>query len=165
MTNPQAILLATAWLFYFAIHSLLASLWIKRRIATHHLEWMPAYRLGFNLVAIGLLALPVGLMWAFRGDLIWSWEGSAGWVMNGLGLLALLGFVWSLRFYDGLEFLGLRQWRCRVTRVEDQEVLRISPLHRFVRHPWYSLGLVVLWTRPCCSPPTWSQPVSRSAHD
>jgi len=25
--------------------------------------------------------------------------------------------------------------------------LRLSPLHRYVRHPWYSRGLVSLWTR------------------
>jgi protein-S-isoprenylcysteine O-methyltransferase Ste14 len=29
----------------------------------------------------------------------------------------------------------------------DQERLRISPLHRFVRHPWYSLGLIIIWSR------------------
>ena len=23
----------------------------------------------------------------------------------------------------------------------------ISPWHRFVRHPWYTLGLVLIWTR------------------
>jgi protein-S-isoprenylcysteine O-methyltransferase Ste14 len=31
--------------------------------------------------------------------------------------------------------------------VEDQERFYISPLHRWVRHPWYFLGLVILWTR------------------
>ena len=31
--------------------------------------------------------------------------------------------------------------------VEDQEHFVISPLHRFVRHPWYFLGMVIIWTR------------------
>ncbi|MBS1173845.1 MAG: hypothetical protein H6R12_2675 [Proteobacteria bacterium] len=55
--------------------------------------------------------------------------------------------TWTLRDYDGSEFLGLRQWRAREQRVEDQESFHLSTLHRFVRHPWYSLGLVLLWTR------------------
>jgi hypothetical protein len=36
--------------------------------------------------------------------------------------------------------------------VEDQERFYISPLHRFVRHPWYSLGLVLVWTRDMNGP-------------
>jgi len=76
-----------------------------------------------------------------------QWTGPWRWLAHGLALAALVGFVWSLRYYDGAEFLGLRQWRERATRVEDQERLRISPLHRHVRHPWYFLGLVLLWTR------------------
>ena len=63
------------------------------------------------------------------------------------GPLALAVFAYSLRHYDTGEFLGLRQWRAAETRVEDQERLRISPLHRYVRHPWYSLALVLIWTR------------------
>ena len=49
--------------------------------------------------------------------------------------------------YDGSEFLGLRQLRGGLTAVEDQERFNLSPLHRYVRHPWYSLGLVLVWTR------------------
>ena len=30
--------------------------------------------------------------------------------------------------------------------------LRISPLHRHVRHPWYSLALVLIWTRDMDAP-------------
>jgi protein-S-isoprenylcysteine O-methyltransferase Ste14 len=65
----------------------------------------------------------------------------------GLAGLAILGFAWSLRYYDGSEFLGLRQWRARQRSALDQERLHLSPLHRFVRHPWYTLGLVLVWTQ------------------
>ena len=59
---------------------------------------------------------------------------------------ALFGFFWSLKFYDGSEFLGLRQIRLGIREVRDQERFHISPLHRYVRHPWYNLGLVLVWT-------------------
>ncbi|MEW7976546.1 MAG: hypothetical protein AB2814_03610, partial [Candidatus Sedimenticola endophacoides] len=66
---------------------------------------------------------------------------------NALALLALAGFFWTGRHYDLGEFIGLRQWRSHEQRVEDQERLHLSPLHHYVRHPWYSLGLVLIWTR------------------
>jgi hypothetical protein len=34
-----------------------------------------------------------------------------------------------------------------VRAAEDQERFHLSSLHRFVWHPWYSLGLVIIWTR------------------
>jgi protein-S-isoprenylcysteine O-methyltransferase Ste14 len=83
---------------------------------------------------------------------LWQWTGGAWWLANGLALLAIFGFLYSLRWYDGAEFLGLRQWRGRVRAVEDQERFRLSPLHRVVRHPWYSLGLVLVWTRDMDAP-------------
>ena len=107
----------------------------------------PLYRLAFNLLAVLLIIPPLMLMYSLHGSWLWQWNGIAAWLANGLALLALLGFVWSLRYYDGQEFLGLRQWRIGIKTVEDQERFQISPLHRFVRHPWYSLALVLIWTR------------------
>jgi protein-S-isoprenylcysteine O-methyltransferase Ste14 len=75
------------------------------------------------------------------------WEGFLWWVANSLALLALLGVAWSMRDYDSGEFLGTRQWYDREMAVEDQEGFHVSPLHRFVRHPWYSLSLILIWTR------------------
>jgi protein-S-isoprenylcysteine O-methyltransferase Ste14 len=146
MTSDLAIL-AAAWLTYFFIHSLLASLPVKRMVAQRWPELMPAYRLLFNALAILLLIPPLWL--TYHGDYttLWAWNGAAAWLANGLALLAIALFAWSLRFYDGGEFSGLRQWRQGIRTVEDQEAFHISPLHRWVRHPWYALGLVILWTR------------------
>lgn len=140
-------MLLAAWLLYFTLHSVLASLWLKHRVAARWPYLMPAYRLGFNLLALVGLVPPLWLTFSLPGPRLWAWTGAAAWIANGLALAALAGFLWSLRWYDGAEFLGLRQWRASERRVEDQERLHISPLHRFVRHPWYSLGLVLVWTR------------------
>jgi hypothetical protein len=144
---PHLLILALAWLAYFAAHSLTASLWLKRRFAAWRPAWMPAYRLGFNLAAALLLLPPLWLTYSDPGPWLWQWDGPWAWIANGLAVLALLGFVWSLRWYDGQEFAGLRQWREQRHGVEDQEAFHLSPLHRYVRHPWYSLGLVLIWTR------------------
>jgi len=143
----ELVLLAACWIGYFALHSALASLAVKRAVAARWPRVVPAYRLGFNAVAL-LLILPL-LAWTLGhpGPELWRWRGPWRWVADGSAALALIGVLWTLRDYDGGEFLGLRQWRDRERRVEDQERFHLSPLHRFVRHPWYSLGLVLLWTR------------------
>ncbi len=140
-------LLGLLWVGYFALHSLLASLPLKRAVAARWPQWFPAYRLAFNTLAAVLIVPPLVLTLGHVGPMLWEWRGNWRWLGDGLAALAVLGFFWSLRAYDSGEFLGLRQWRAREQRVEDQECFHISPLHRVVRHPWYSLGLVILWTR------------------
>ena len=139
--------LGAYWLLYFIVHSLLASLGAKRAVARRWPALMPAYRLTYNVLAV-LLLLP-GLVWIYRcpGPVLWSWSGAAWWWVQGIALLAVAGFLVTMKGYDGAEFIGLRQWRDGERRVEDQEQFKLSPLHRFVRHPWYALGIVLVWTR------------------
>jgi protein-S-isoprenylcysteine O-methyltransferase Ste14 len=144
--------LALAWCAYFLLHSLLASLTLKRWVAAHWPRLARGYRVMFNLQAVVLGGLLVWWTHVLGGDYLWQWAGAGAWVANGLALTALLLFFYSLTFYDGGEFLGLNQLRGPAVPVEDQEQLKISPLHRFVRHPWYALALVMLWTRDMDAP-------------
>ncbi len=140
-------LLLCYWLVYFALHSILASLGIKRHFAATRPELMPAYRLAFNILSL-LLILPIlWHMYQHPGPMLWQWQGAGAWTANGLALVACLGFVRSLKYYDTEEFLGLRQLREHARNVEDQEHFHLSPFHRYVRHPWYFFGLVLIWTR------------------
>jgi protein-S-isoprenylcysteine O-methyltransferase Ste14 len=140
-------LLAAAWIGYAAIHSALASLTVKRRVAARWPAAMPAYRLAYNAVAVATLAPIAWLVRAHPGPTLWQWRGIGWWLANGLALAAVLGFLLSLRYYDSGEFSGMRQWRLGIRAVADQERFHLSPLHRWVRHPWYFLGLVIVWTR------------------
>ena len=144
--------LVASWLVYAAIHSLLASHWVKRRVATRCPHCMSGYRLLYNLLAIGLLPVPLWLTFSLPGAPLWQWSGPWAWLADGLALAAMAGFVYSLRFYDGSGFLGLRQLREGHTALAEPEGLCISPLHRWVRHPWYTLGLVMLWSRDMDAP-------------
>ena len=141
------LLLSSCWIGYFALHSALASLAVKRRVAATWPALMPYYRLTFNILA-SLLVLPIlWLTYRDPGPLLWRWQGAAVWLTNGLAMAALFCFWLSLRNYDMQEFLGLRQLRLHVRKVEDQERFHLSPFHRHVRHPWYFFGLVLVWTR------------------
>jgi hypothetical protein len=139
--------LAAVWLVYAAIHSLLASRRVKQRVASACPRCMSGYRLLYNLLAIGLLPVPLWLTFSLPGEPLWQWQGGWAWLANGLALAAVGGFFYSLRFYDGSSFLGLRQLREGYTELDEPEGLCISPLHRWVRHPWYTLALVILWSR------------------
>ncbi len=145
--NPALIWLTLGWLAFFALHSLLASLAVKRAVAARWPAALPWYRLFYNLVAVTTLAPLLWFTLTAGGEPVLVWRGPWRWLANGLAVLAVVGFLWSLRWYDGAEFLGLRQLTRRSRVVEDQERFCISPLHRWVRHPWYALGLVLLWTR------------------
>lgn len=143
----QLAALAACWLAYGALHSALAAFAVKRRVAARWPQLMPAYRLVFNLLAVLLLVPPAWLSFALRGEALWAWHGALGWLADALALAAVGGFLWSLRYYDLGRFGGLVQWKTRDAAVADGERFTLSPLHRWVRHPWYALALVMIWTR------------------
>lgn len=147
MTTSQTALLAATWIAYFIIHSALASLNLKRIVEQRLPGLLPWYRLIYNGVALLLLIPPLAMLFSWRGPYLWQWQGLSFLLANGIALIAIMLFFWSLRFYDGGEFFGTRQLKEQRNVVEDLETLKISPLHRFVRHPWYSIGLAVIWTR------------------
>ena len=97
-------------------------------------------RLLYNAIALATLAGPLALLSAAAGPALWTMPGLLAWVADAAAIAALAGFLWTLRWYDGRAFLGLRT-------PSGATGLVISPLHRWVRHPWYSLALVLVWTR------------------
>jgi protein-S-isoprenylcysteine O-methyltransferase Ste14 len=61
---------------------------------------------------------------------------------QGLAVIALIvGFLQS----HPMEFLGIRQ---RGSPIEEPRRLKIKGLYRFVRHPLYTAGLVLIWLMP-----------------
>jgi protein-S-isoprenylcysteine O-methyltransferase Ste14 len=145
--SARLVILLVAWFVYFALHSVLASISVKTWMATRYPSLMPAYRIGFNAIAVlGLLPI-LWLLYSHPGSVIWSWTGKLVYLANGLAFAAVAGFFYTLRDYDGSEFLGVRQWLNQTRTVEDQECFHLTSAHRFVRHPWYFFSLVILWTR------------------
>jgi len=140
-------IIAGVFLSYFLIHSLSASITMKQWVAKVKPEFMPWYRLFFNILAT-LLCLPLlWVMWYFPGQPLWSWQGIGFYLTSIIALLAVFGFVISLRYYDLAEFMGFKQIKEHNQSVHDQEHFHISPMHRYVRHPWYFFALVLIWTR------------------
>lgn len=147
ITLTQTSLLVATWALYGTIHSALASLAAKRTLAALWPATRRYYRLAFNTLALLLLAPPLWLTFTWRGPLLWQWHGPLAWIADALAIAAMAGFVWTTRHYDMGTFSGLTQWQANQGEPDGHAQLHISPLHRYVRHPWYFLGLVVLWTR------------------
>ena len=128
---------------YFFLHSALASTAAKDWVATHVPHFARYYRLVYNLIATLLLIPPLWIVHTGEGGSLWTWHGPTRWLADGLAIAAVLGFLWSLRYYDMGEFLGLKQPQS----ADQSQRFILSPFHRHVRHPWYFFALVIVWTR------------------
>lgn len=148
MIDPtQIITIGLLWIGYFLIHSLTASLTLKRWVANHFGTLMPAYRLTFNFLSTVLLIPILLLSYNWRSEPLWHWSPLLFWLTLIITLITIIAFFISTRYYDMAEFMGTRQWRERNDQVEDQEQFVIGKFHRFVRHPWYTMAIIIIWCR------------------
>jgi methanethiol S-methyltransferase len=136
----ELFLIALAWTGYGVLHSWLASASLKRSVASRWPAAVRAYRLSFNILAVVLVIPPLWLTWAYDGPLVTAWSPWLAWPA---AAASVIGYLWSMKWYDGMDFIGMKQLLAGTAT----ERFIISPMHRYVRHPWYSLGLLLLWTR------------------
>ena len=139
-------LLTTSWIGYFLIHSLTASNGFKGKINSLFPFATKYYRLGYNTLAVFLLIPPIYILYKHEWEQLWQWGGYYSWIQLLLGLGSILGFLLTLRTYGGMEFMGISQVLSS-SEEKHNETLHISDFHRYVRHPWYFLALVLLWSR------------------
>ena len=146
--HPLLVFLAT--LAYGLVHSILASLWAKSRAQ----QWLGSlaergYRLAYNLFAtvslLPVLALPALLPDRRLYVIPFPWV----LLSSGVQLLALAALGIGLLQTGVVSFLGLRQ----LVRSPGKEApsLVAKGLYRYVRHPLYTAGLVLIWLVPVMS--------------
>ena len=143
----QIMTIASLWLGYFLIHSVTASLNLKKWVASHYSQFMPAYRLAFNIFSTILIMPILWLSFSWSSEPLWRWSPAIFWFLQFISLLTVVAFYFSLRYYDMAEFMGTKQLSEHNTAVEDQEQFVIGEFHRFVRHPWYTMGIIIIWCR------------------
>jgi protein-S-isoprenylcysteine O-methyltransferase Ste14 len=137
------------WVSWCLLHSLLITVAVRRWMEHRGGRWLGLYRIGYVLFAVGSL-LP--LVW-YTAHLPQRPFGPIPvWLRGVQGLLLLYSlvlFIGGLRVYDLQTFLGLSQWRdYRAGRLSTVSPFRRSGILRFVRHPWYSGGIALLWGLP-----------------
>ena len=145
MPAPMA-LLAFFWTIYFALHSVLATAWLKGAVARHYPAAARFYRLAYNQVSVwGFLLiiryqsqLPEIRLFTPSGPVV-----ALAWALLGSGVLVAVA---ALRGYDLGEFAGWAYVRHGAAAADVP--LHTAGLNRLVRHPLYLgllLGLLGFW--------------------
>lgn len=142
-------LLIVFWLVWCAMHSLLITTCVKRWFERRGGAWVGLYRIGYVCFALGTL-LP--LLWYTASlpqqpfSTLPHWLRGVQWVLL---LYAIVLFIGGLRVYDLQVFLGLRQWLdYRAGQTSVSQPFKKAGILRYVRHPWYSGGIALLWSLP-----------------
>ncbi|HID81656.1 MAG TPA: hypothetical protein EYH06_13010 [Chromatiales bacterium] len=143
MTGTEVILLSASWIIYFVIHSWLANESFKQSVIQRFNLDLQKYRLFYVTIVTVLLLPPLWFTFYPDSGLLWKWDGALLWLMNSIAAVGIAGFIVSMKYYDGMAFLGLKPFATK----NAEQPFTLSPLHRFVRHPWYFLSLLVIWTR------------------
>jgi methanethiol S-methyltransferase len=142
-----------AWALYGALHSWLASTSAKtlaeRRLGQGVLRY---YRLFYNLV-VTLTLLPLLALVVLSPDLEIS-RISFPWLALTLLVeaLAAVGLLVGVLQTGALQFLGLAQVSAPPGNGAPPKLV-ISGLYRYVRHPLYLFGLLIIWLLPLM---TWN---------
>lgn len=156
---PSVAVILLACALYGLIHSLLASHAAKRfaeaRWGRAARRW---YRLAFSLLG-GLTLLPVlWLAWKLPDRLLYAipfpWNLLTGLAQVAAGIALLSGVMQT----GALGFIGLRQaldphGAGPLIAGRGAGELVVSGLYRWLRHPLYTCGLVILWLTPVM---TWN---------
>jgi protein-S-isoprenylcysteine O-methyltransferase Ste14 len=103
------------------------------------------YRLLYSSLSV-ILLLPVAVL-VFKLPDILIYRIPTPWVFGTVlvQVIALFLVLLAFRGTDTASFLGLRQV---IHPSPEPEGLQTSGLYRFVRHPIYSLGMVIIWLFP-----------------
>lgn len=141
------LLYAALWLSFGLGHSALADARVKARLKPF---FRAGYRLAYNLFAVFHVLLVVGAGWWLLGN--GAAFGREGWMRALQGGASLLGvgvFFVALFGYDLGRFAGTAQLRASAQGkfLDDEEPLRLSGFHRYMRHPIYAGAFLLLWGR------------------
>ena len=142
-----ALLTLLAVTLYGGLHSLLAS--TRAKALAERLAGQTAnrwYRLTYNLIGgltfLPVLAVPARWPGTVLYQIPWPWSVAP----LALQVLALALLVIGLMQADVFHFLGLRQLRGSTQTGPPR--LEVRGLHRWVRHPLYTAGLMFIWLTP-----------------
>ena len=136
---------AFAWAVFGLTHSLLARPFVKDRLRG---LFGPYYRLAYNLFAAAQIVAVLAVGWVLLGNgPAFDRPGGADLVLGAVYLGGWVLMIAALSGYDLGRLSGLEQIRAHrkgIVKPED-EPLRRDGLHRFVRHPAYAAGFLILW--------------------
>lgn len=133
-------------------HTILASNKIKNKLVDTIGNRIAFYRIFYNVSSILILFAiyeispkPSGLLY----DLLFPYDI----IILGIQFLSLAGFFWTLFYFDGLEFLGIRQviryvnGNYNVNCLDEKKTFVTEGPFKYTRHPLYFFSVIFLLAR------------------
>jgi protein-S-isoprenylcysteine O-methyltransferase Ste14 len=147
MNLQGPILIIAAFLTYSIVHSILAArrvkAWVQNRFGPSGHRY---YRLIYNLVG-GVSFLPIlALLTAFPGDEVYRWSRSWLYLAILMQLLGVMVIIVGLLQTGVWSFFGLSWMLGKPNSGADRLITK--GLYRWMRHPLYTGGLLLLWFIP-----------------
>jgi protein-S-isoprenylcysteine O-methyltransferase Ste14 len=134
-------------LLFFAQHSIMVRRGFRDRLAR---TVPPPYHAALYSIASGLALLALVLLWQHSGIGLYTVEGIPRLALRSLFLGAGAVFLWAIRALGSFDTFGVRPIRARLRGESESPALplAIRGPYCFVRHPLYSVFLVLLWAAP-----------------
>ena len=137
------------WLLWCFLHSWLISAKVRAWFAAHGGWRQGFYRLGYVLFSALTLLPP---LWVTNNLPQQPLTPLPAWMQFGqivLLVYAAIMFWGGWRVYDLRLFLGLQQWQDYLAARQSAEPeFKQSGILTYVRHPWYSGGIALIWAMP-----------------
>lgn len=143
----STVFLSIGWMFWCILHSLLISGRINEFIRQKGGLLQGSYRLLYNLFSLLSLLPLLCYQYSLPQEVLFSWSAYLRLPQSILPGYALLMLYAGRKVYDTAYLIGIRQWK---SYKQGQELPALpftcEGALAYVRHPWYSSGLVLLWT-------------------
>lgn len=139
--------------FFGISHTVLASDFVKIKVKESFPNFLPFYRISYNLSSVIFFYLFI--LFSPKPDIIlFDLAYPFDLVMLFPQILSLAGLVWTLFHIDGKEFLGINQIikklknQYNYSSLDEESKLRISGPYKFSRHPIYLFSIIFILFRP-----------------
>lgn len=136
------ILLTVLWILYGFIHSLMASLWFKKKIEELTRKYYKWYRLFYSCFATLLLVLLIIFQYSHQSILLFD----SSFILKTISVIALITGV-AIMVIAIKRYFFMLSGVAVFTNEKDKNFIPLQQgINAHMRHPLYSGTLLVLWS-------------------
>ncbi len=139
-------ILALLWILWCSLHSLLISRFFITKVKDMLGIKFAYYRLAFNAFSLLTLIPVVIYQQLIYEEVIFSWPGLWNVLKFGMYLASFALFYGGYKVFDTHYVLGIKQVQeMREGRKIEAMDFYTTGILEYVRHPWYSGGILLVW--------------------
>jgi parvulin-like peptidyl-prolyl isomerase/protein-S-isoprenylcysteine O-methyltransferase Ste14 len=151
----DVLIIVVLFLLFSAIHSITASIKLKGFFKKLLGEKIAFYRFGYNLISLFTFLL----FWVLSPKPeVYIYDLAPPWdiVVVILQISSLVGFIWTLKFFNSMDFLGINQIKRHlkgefIAHDDENPTLNLAGPYKISRHPLYLFAILFLVFRPYMS--------------